>query len=302
LIAPQVAGYIETVSAQDFMKVKAGDLLFSIDSRRLRQGVSESVANVDAKLAALANNRQKMAQAKADVAFQEAVVAHAEAVQTKAASDEARARLLVKNLTVSKSEDEAAIAALKEATAEVAQAKAGLENSRQAVEAVRVNEQALQADVEAARAKQSAAEIDLGYAAIRAPQDGELSEVGVRKGQYVVPGAALTFLVPYERWVIANFKEAQTRDMVPGQMAWFSVDALGSGYICGKVDQIAPATSAQFSALKPDNATGNFTKVPQRIPVRIAIDPGQEIKRRLSPGMSAVVFVDTSGSEGGCPK
>ena len=229
-----------------------------------------------------------------------AMIARAEASQTKAVADEARARRLVKSGSVSQSEDDAATAALKEAVAEVAQAKAALRSAEQAVESVRVNQQVLEADVEAARAQLSAAQIDLGYATIKAPQTGQLSEVGVRKGQYVTPGATLAYLVPSQRWIIANYKELQTGDMAPGQRAWFSVDALGPGYICGKVENIAPATGAQFSALKPDNATGNFTKVPQRIPVRIAIDDDQEAARRLGPGMSVVMFVDTSGGNGKC--
>lgn len=300
LLAPQVNGYVEKVAVNDFSSVKEGDLLFTIDSRRLKQAVAQSEANLDAKKAALANNKQKLAQTLADVDLQNAMIARAQASQVKAAADEVRSQRLVRTGSVSQSEDDAAVAALKEAAAEVAQAQAALQSSLQAVEAVRVNQQVLEADVEAANAQLSAAQIDLGYATITAPATGKLSEIGVRRGQYVVPGATLAYIVPAERWVIANFKEAQTRDMRPGQRAWFTVDALASTPVCAKVENIAPATGAQFSALKPDNATGNFTKVPQRIPVRIAIDEGEEQFARLGPGMSVVLYVDTSGGNGKC--
>lgn len=300
LLAPQVSGYVENVAVSDFQDVKQGDPLFEIDSRRLKQGVAQARGNLDGKLAALANNKQALAQSLADVDLQNATIARAEASQAKAAAYLQRAERLVRSGSVSQSEDDAATAALKEAGAEVAEARAALASSEQSVESVRVNQQALEADVEAAKAQLSAAEIDLGYATIKAPQAGKLSEIGVRKGQYVTQGATLAFLVPPERWVIANYKEEQTRHMMPGQRAWFSVDALGPGYICGRVENLAPATGAQFSALKPDNATGNFTKVPQRISVRVAIDGGQKAATKLGPGMSVVAFVDTSGGSGEC--
>jgi multidrug resistance efflux pump len=301
LIAPQVSGYVETVAVGDFQVVHAGDLLFEIDSRRLRQGVLQAQANLDARIAGLANNRQKLAQSLSDVVLQNAIVARTEAAQTKASADNDRALRLARSGAISRSDTDGALAAFREAVAEVAQAKAAVESSRQAVESVRVNQQALEADVEAARAQLSAAEIDLGYAKIKAPQDGQMSEIGVRKGQYVTPGAVLTFLVPPDRWVIANYKEGQTHAMAAGQRAWFTVDALGGGLVCARVDRIAPATGAQFSALKPDNATGNFTKVPQRIPVRIVIGEGQPIAKRLGPGMSVVLFIDTADGKGPCP-
>ncbi|WP_165504942.1 HlyD family secretion protein [Rhizobium leguminosarum] len=280
--------------------MKEGDLLFTIDSRRLKQAVAQSQANLDAKVAALANNKQGLAQSLADVDLQNAKIVSAEASQVKAAADEERAQRLVRNGSGSQSEDDAATAAFKEAVALVQQAKAALQSSQQAVESVRVNEQALDADVEAAKVQLNAALIDLGYATIKAPSTGKLSEVSVRRGQYVTPRATLAYIVPSQRWVIANYKEAQTRNMQPGQRAWFSVDALGPDYVRGTVENIAPATGAQFSALKPDNATGNFTKVPQRIPVRIKIDDNQAAFDRLGPGMSVVIFVDTSGGPGKC--
>ena len=149
----------------------------------------------------------------------------------------------------------------------------------------------LSAAVEGARAQLGAAKLDLGYTIVKAPEDGQLSEVGVRVGQYVTAGTQLMFLVPRDKWVTANFKEAQTRKMAAGQRATFRVDALGTHEFTGTVESLAPATGSEFSVIRPDNATGNFVKVAQRIAVRIRIDPGQPLIERLRPGMSVVARV-----------
>jgi len=120
-----------------------------------------------------------------------------------------------------------------------------------------------------------------------------LGEVGVRLGQYVTNGTQLTTLVPPDLWVIANYKEAQTAYVAVGQQASFTVDALDGTRFMGRVERLSPATGSEFAVLKPDNATGNFVKVPQRIGVRIAIDPDQTMMARLRPGMSVEAVVDT---------
>src|SRR5690606_26428003 len=135
--------------------------------------------------------------------------------------------------------------------------------------------------------------IDLQNTRILAPRDGRLGEVGARVGQYVTAGTQLVALVPKKIWVVANFKETQLSHMQVGQSVTFSVDALENSTLTGKIERFSPAASSEFSVLKTDNATGNFTKVVQRVPVRIAIDPGQDLTGRLAPGMSAVVTVDT---------
>jgi multidrug resistance efflux pump len=138
------------------------------------------------------------------------------------------------------------------------------------------------------------AQIDLANTVVRAPEAGRLSEVGVRNGQYVTAGSQLMFLVPADVWVIANFKEAQTSRIAVGQPASFTVDALGNARLHGRIEQISPAAGSEFAVLKSDNSTGNFTKVPQRIAVRIRIDPNQSLARRLRPGMSVQARVDAS--------
>jgi multidrug resistance efflux pump len=153
----------------------------------------------------------------------------------------------------------------------------------------------LQAAVENAQAALHLAQIDLDNTRIRAPADGRLSEIGVRRGAYVTSGTQLMFLVPRDLWVIANFKEAQTHRMRVGQAVSFRVDALGDATLKGRVESLSPAAGSEFAVLKADNATGNFVKVAQRIAVRIRIDPGQALTERLRPGMSVEVKVATGG-------
>jgi multidrug resistance efflux pump len=159
-----------------------------------------------------------------------------------------------------------------------------------------VNRGALEAAVENARAQVRLAEIDLANTRIVAPRDGRLGEVSVRVGQQVQVGTQLTALVPDRIWVTANFKENQLKDIRIGQRAELAIDALGGRTLTGRVEQIAPATGSEFSVIRPDNATGNFTKVAQRVPVRIALDPGQEELHRLRPGLSVVARVDTQSA------
>ncbi|UAK26277.1 HlyD family secretion protein [Sphingomonas nostoxanthinifaciens] len=300
VIAPQVAGYVWRVHVDDFAVVRAGQILAEIDPRPFQQRVEQARANLDAKLAELKNNRQRLAEGLSQVRVQEATIASAVAKQVQAVRYAQRSADLVKQGALSQRERESDEATLAGSDAAVAQAKAARDSAIEQVKAVRVNEAALVADAEAARAQLHQAAIDLGYTTLRAPQDGSLSEVVVRIGQFAAAGTPFMYLVPAQRWVIANFKEAQTRHMAVGQPAWFAVDALGGLRFRGHIERIAPATGAQFSALKPDNATGNFTKVPQRIPVRIAIDAGQPQAARLGPGMSVEAHVDIfSGSRAG---
>jgi multidrug resistance efflux pump len=147
--------------------------------------------------------------------------------------------------------------------------------------------------VAGAQAALRLAEIDLGNTELRAPSDGQLGAVTVRVGAYVSAGSQLTSLVPPQRWVVANLKETQMAHVRPGQPVTFTVDALEHAALRGHVERSSPATGSEFSVIPPDNATGNFVKIAQRIPVRIAIDPGQPLAAQLKPGMSVVVSIDT---------
>ncbi|HEX4028352.1 MAG TPA: HlyD family secretion protein [Rhizomicrobium sp.] len=281
VIAPQVSGYVAAVLVSDYARVKAGQVLARIDDSTYRARVEQARANLAAAQASLANNQQARASGDASLLSQNATLVRAQA-------DMMRADELVKDGSVSVRERDETKAAL-------AQARAQTEIARQNIRTIDVGRGGLEAQVAAAQAALRSAEIDLEHTAIMAPEAGQVSEVGVRLGQYVTNGTQLMSLVPSERWVIANYKEAQTAHMAPGQAASFRVDALAGAKFSGRVEQLSPAAGSEFSVLKPDNATGNFVKVPQRIGVRIAIDPNQPDFARLRPGMSVISRIDTNG-------
>jgi len=283
VIAPQVSGYVVQVSVSDYAVVKPGEVLARIDDSTYRARVDQARAALEAARAALENSRQASATADANLQGDNAALARAKA-------DMARADNLVKDGSVSVREQDQAREAL-------AQAVAQNEVARQTIRSVEVGRNGLIAEVAAARAALNAAQIDLDHTVIRAPEAGQVGEVGVRLGQYVTNGTQLMSLVPGERWVIANYKEAQTAYLQPGAAATFRVDALGGAQFRGHIEQLSPAAGSEFSVFKPDNATGNFVKVPQRIGVRISIDPGQAMLARLRPGMSVTARVNVGGAQ-----
>lgn len=296
LIGTQLSGYVTDVKVQDFQNVKQGDLLVQIDDRTFVQRYEQASAQLAAQKAALANWAQSLHSAQASVALNEATVANAEAQAKKAASDLNRVNLLASDGSLSLREQDQSTAAKAQTVAAVAQARAGLEIARQQVETVKVNKAALEAAVANAEAALKAAKVDLDNTRITAPEDGQLGQVTVRKGAYVNTGAQLMGLVPKQLWIIANMKETQMNGVQVGQSATFKVDALDGALLTGQVERISPATGSEFTVLPADNATGNYVKIAQRIPVRIRIDAGQALARRLRPGMSVVVSIDTSSN------
>ncbi|GLR46670.1 HlyD family secretion protein [Sphingomonas astaxanthinifaciens] len=295
VIAPQVNGYVTQVFVQDFSQVKAGQPLARIDDRIYRQRVQQAEAAIAAQQASLANSQQSRRSSEAQVAGQTAAVANARAQLAKARADMARVNELVAERSLSLRERDQTLAALRQAEAAVLQAEAQRSVAEEQVRTVTVGRGGLEAGVANAQAQLRLAQIDLANTIIRAPQDGQVSELGVRLGQYVTAGSQMMFLVPKTVWVVANFKEAQTAKIVPGLKARIRVDALGGEELTGTVQQLAPAAGSEFSVIRPDNATGNFVKVAQRIAVRIAIDPGQRLAQRLRPGMSVEARIDTAG-------
>jgi multidrug resistance efflux pump len=292
VISPQVSGYVTEVLVQDFEDVKPGQPLLRIDDRIYRQRVDQARANVAGQLAALANSQQSQRSSEASAAGQAAAVANARAQLAHAQADMRRVNELVGQGSVSLRERDQTLAALRQAQAGVAQAQAQRTVAGEQVRTVVVGRGGLEAAVENARAALRLAEIDLANTIIRAPTDGQVSEVSGRVGQYVTAGTQLLFLVPRQVWVVANFKEAQTAHVVPGAAASIRVDALGGARLTGRVERLAPAAGSEFSVIRPDNATGNFVKVPQRIAVRIGLDPGQKLVARLRPGMSVEAQVE----------
>jgi multidrug resistance efflux pump len=293
VIAPQVSGYVTRVYVQDFEQVPAGAPLVQIDDRIYRQRVAQAEANLQAQLASLANSTQSQRSSEASVRGQEAAIASARAQRVRAQADMTRIGALYEQRWVTGAQRDQAIAALRQAEAAVRQAEAQRNVAQEQVRTVTVGRGGLEAGVANARAALRLAQIDLANTLVRAPQPGQTSEIGVRLGQFVTAGTQLLFVVPARIWVTANFKEAQTAEIRPGQRARVRVDALGGQALAGHVEQLSPAAGSEFSVIRPDNATGNFVKVPQRIAVRIVIDPGQEAASRLRPGMSVEASVDT---------
>ncbi|MFC4314027.1 HlyD family secretion protein [Steroidobacter flavus] len=292
LIAPQVSGYVVDVAVKDFQQVSAAQVLVRIDDRIYRARVDQARAHLAAQRAALANSDQAHAARTAALHSQQSASASATAQLERAKADMARVEELVRDGAVSQREYDQTRAVLRQVEAQVRQSADAVEVARQDIRTVDVGRKGLVAQVEAAEAQLRLAEIDLGNTEIRAIEAGQLGEIGVRLGQYVTNGTQLLALVPNDYWVIANYKEAQTSRMQPGQKASFTVDALGDARLTGRVERLAPAAGSEFAVLKPDNATGNFVKVPQRIGVRIAIDPNQSLAAQLRPGMSVQVSVD----------
>ncbi|UKK84166.1 HlyD family secretion protein [Sphingopyxis sp. BSN-002] len=293
IISPQVGGYVTQVLVQDFERVAAGQILVRIDDRIYRERVAQGAANIAAQNASLSNSEQSQRSAEAQVQLQDAAVANAGAQLQRAQADMRRVNELVDAGSVSLRERDQTLAALRQAEAAVRQAQAQRQIALEQVRSVTVGRGGLKAGVQNAEATRGLADIDLERTVIRAPRSGRLSEVTVRVGQLVNPGTQLMYLVPETHWVVANFKEAQTATIRVGQKARMRVDALGGAELKGTVESVAPAAGSEFSVIKPDTGSGNFVKVPQRIAVRIRIDPGQALAKRLGPGMSVIATVDT---------
>jgi multidrug resistance efflux pump len=299
VIGTQLSGYVVAVNVQDFQFVKAGDLLVQIDDRIYQQRYEQAQAQLAAQKAALANWEQSHRSAEASIALNQAALANAEAQAVRSVADLKRVEALVADGSLSIREQDQQKAGKAQTAAAVAQARASLEISKQSAQAVVVNKLSLQAAVANAEAALKAARVDLDNTRITAPSDGQLGQVTVRQGAYVNSGAQLMGLVPRQMWVIANLKETQMNAVRVGQSATFKVDALDGAVMTGQVERISPATGSEFSVLPADNATGNYVKIAQRIPVRIRIDGGQGEAHRLRPGMSVIVSIDTSSVRDG---
>ncbi|WP_414158401.1 HlyD family secretion protein [Pseudomonas sp. BNK-45] len=294
IIGPQLGGYVFEVPVQDFQQVKAGDLLVRLDDRIYRQRLDQSLAQLAVQKAALANALQQRNSAEATIKLRQAALVDSQAQARKSTADLQRNQALIADGSVSQRELDVTRAAHAQTQAAVAQAQAQLDIARQDLQSVVVNRGSLEAAVASAEAAVELARIDLSNTRILAPRDGQLGQIGVRLGAYVNSGAQLMALVPNQLWVIANMKETQMDNVRVGQPVSFTVDALNHRRFTGKVQRISPATGSEFALLQADNATGNFVKIAQRVPVRISVDPDQPELERLRPGLSVVVSIDTS--------
>jgi membrane fusion protein (multidrug efflux system) len=292
-LSAKVAGYVRDVPVQDFDRVRAGQVIVQLVDDDYRAVVLQGQANLSAAKAQLETLKAQHALQEANVEAAHAVIASTGAQLQQNERDLARQKEL---FATGSSSTEAAEKLRTTAT----QLKAQLQQNRaQAAAAERqlavLSAQAAQAEaaVAAQQAALQLARINLGYTRIVAPENGVLSQRQVRPGQFVSVGGQVTTLTPLPRvWVIANYKETQLTHMVVGDKAAIAVDTFPGHTLKGHVLAFAPGSGAQFALLPPDNATGNFTKVVQRIAVKIAIDDADGLLDRLRPGMSVVAKVD----------
>ena len=299
-LSSRVAGEVLTVAVTDFQRVKAGDLLIQIDPADYEAQVAQAEANVAAAQAALDNLANQIELQYATIAQAQAARLSAEALEIEARQEQERQHSLSQTESGTRQRFEQAVAAYAKAQADVRASRAVIAAQQHQLEVLQGTRKQRAADVAAAKATLAGAKLKLGYTKITAPFDGVVGERQVQPGDYVNIGTNLINVVPLPNvYVIANYKETQLTHVAPGQPVEITVDSFPRETLRGKVERIAPATGAQVALLPPDNATGNFTKVVQRIPVRIQLDDGQPLLARLVPGMSVVTRIDTKAGNGG---
>jgi membrane fusion protein (multidrug efflux system) len=319
-LSTKVAGIVRSVKVSDFQHVHSGDLLVELEDDDYQAQVAQASAAVEAAKAAIENNRRQrelqdsriqralagIDQARAQIAAAEAGINAVQADVVRTQAERARQESLLATQAATKQKVEAAVAdeqrfAALEASrkADLEQAKTALHSNEIAVESERrtkavleSQEQQLIADLHAKEASLSVAKINLGYTKISAPADGTVGERQVRPGQLVSPGTQVLTFVAETKWVQANYRETQLTNMKVGDPAEIRIDEYPGKVFRGKVLEIAPASGSQFALLPPDNATGNFTKVVQRIPVKIAFDDSN-LASSLRPGLSVIATVRT---------
>jgi membrane fusion protein (multidrug efflux system) len=319
-LSTKVAGIVRSVRVADFQQVHKGDLIVELQDDDYQAQVDQASAAVEAARAAIVNNRRQRElqdsriakalagtdQAKAQIAAAEAGKQAVQAQLVRARSERKRQEGLYQTHSATQQTLEAAVANDDQLSAQLAsrdadlnQAQTMLRSSELSAEAERRSkavlesqDMQLQADLHAKQASLAAATVNLGYTKIYAPGDGTVGERQVRTGQLVSPGTQVIAFVDITKWVLANYRETQLTNVKIGDLAEVRIDQYPGQVIHGKVLEIAPASGSQFSLLPPDNATGNFTKVVQRIPVKIGLDDSA-FAARLRPGLSVIATVRT---------
>ncbi|WP_245480560.1 HlyD family secretion protein [Neorhizobium sp. NCHU2750] len=293
-LAPQVTGYVAEVPVQDYQRVSAGQILVKIDDKTYRQAFEKAQGNLEVAQANLDNVQQTIAQNEADIVAKQADLKSAQAQYAQAHAARERSEELTSKGVSTTAELEQAVATEQTAQASIESAKAAIRVAETTRDSTTVSKRVLEADVKVAMADRDTAQTNLDRTVIRAPRAGQIGAASVRTGQYVTSGTTLMSLVPDDVWVIANFKETQMNHMAVGQPATMAVDALDGEIVRGVVEEISPATGSEFSVLQADNASGNFTKVVQRVPVKIHLDATDPVTQTLRPGMSVRTSVDRS--------
>ncbi|KJK03049.1 hemolysin D [Pseudomonas sp. 21] len=300
VISPRVAGYIAELKVSDNQRVHAGELLARIDDRDYRAALAKADGAVHAEEAALTHVAAQASLQDALIRQSQAEIDAAAAEEVRTRDDQHRYATLVRTNAVSVEAAQRADASFKSARANSDKARASLLAARRQLDVIQSQRQQAQAALEQAIAARDLARLDLSYTELRAPVDGYIGNRRARVGSYVAAGTQLLAVVPAQGlWVDANFKEDQLARMQPGQAVTIEADILPGKVFHGHLDSLAPATGAQFSILPPENATGNFTKIVQRVPVRVHLDDADGRLGDLRPGLSVLVEVDTRAHQQG---
>ncbi|KAF1053790.1 MAG: putative multidrug resistance protein EmrK [Stenotrophomonas maltophilia] len=297
LVAPKIAGFVTQVLVEDNQRVQAGQVLARIDERDYRAALAAAEADV---IAAEARHRH----VAADLERQQAVIAQSAAQVDADQAAFTFARQELERYQHLASQGAGTLQNAQQSRSRVDASRAVLEKDKASALATRKQLDVLQAQqaealgaLKRGQAQLEQAQLNLSYCEIRAPFDGMVGRRAVRVGAYTTPGTALLAVVPLQNaYVVANFQETQLTDVQPGQAVDVRVDTFPGQTLRGHVDSIAPATGLSFSPIAPDNATGNFTKIVQRIPVKIVLDADQPLRDKLRVGMSVVARIDTQGT------
>jgi membrane fusion protein (multidrug efflux system) len=293
-LSAQVSGYVSAVPVQDYQHVAAGQLIVQIDDRDYRATVAQAEAGVASATAQIAQVNSQRPLLQANLRAAQAVMAATAATLAQNGRDVARQRRLLNSGSSSQADLEQIETVHAQLTAQYAQNTAQADAVARQIDLLSAQMSQAQAALAAQQAALQLAEINLGYTRITAPTDGFIGVRQVLPGQFIAAGSQVTTLAALPHvWVIANFKETQLTHVAPGDPATITVDTFPGHTLHGHVLAISPASGAEYALLPPDNATGNFTKIVQRIAVKIAVDDPDGLGDRLRPGMSVIPTIDT---------
>jgi membrane fusion protein (multidrug efflux system) len=294
MLASRVSGYVAAVQVEDNQHVKAGQILASIDDRDYRATLDQARADVQGAKADITNLQAQLAQQEPLIARARASVAASQAALDIARINRTRSEKMADIGFGSQQQSQEADARAREQVADLERDRAALATAEREVDVLRAKLDQARAVSERSQAVERRAELEVEYTTITAPIDGIVGARTLRVGQYVQAGTQLLAIVPLrDVYIVANFKETQLTGARSGQPVRLRVDTFPGVDLHGYVDDLAPATGLEFSLLPPDNATGNFTKIVQRLPVKIRLDPDQPLIGQLRPGMSVEVHIDT---------
>jgi membrane fusion protein, multidrug efflux system len=300
VLGPRIEGDVAAIDVADNQRVHAGDPLIRLDPADWQARLAQARASADEAAAAVLTAQRQIAQQQATIEAAQAAIAQAQAQQTLTSADAARSASLTASGWASRQANDLAIADQRKAAAALASAQAQKTAAEQQLGVLAAQVTQAQARAQNAAAAVKLAEDNLSYTVIRAPFDGIVGNRAAELGQHVAPGQQLIAVAPLpdQLYVVANFKETELRRMRPGMHVRLIPDIDPGAAVDGTVNSLAPATGALFSLLPPENATGNFTKVVQRVPVKIAIDPVEAAHAGwLRAGLSVTAEVDTRGPQ-----